>query len=266
MHSMKKLTYILVFLFSFQLAFGQTQLDTAINFSVKDIHGNNIELFPILDEGKLVVIDFFNTACGPCALYAPDFQASYEDFGENSSNVFFMTIAWGDDNNGVAYFDSIHGITAPSVSGSQGGGNQVYTDYMIGGTPTVILITPDRVIVEKHIWEPTRENLNAAIIAAGGSLVGVDEFAGQSNDPLYIYPNPSAGIANIKLELKEAADYSVEVYDLLGNKVYETGEQHFAAGDHILKVEMTGMPGGTYFIRLLNNGRQEKLARLIMLQ
>jgi hypothetical protein len=40
----------------------QTTLDTAQNFSVKDTYGNTIKLFDILDEGKIVVIDFFSTA------------------------------------------------------------------------------------------------------------------------------------------------------------------------------------------------------------
>lgn len=40
----------------------QTTLDTAVNFAAKDIYGNTIELFDILDEGQMVVIDFFSTA------------------------------------------------------------------------------------------------------------------------------------------------------------------------------------------------------------
>ena len=40
----------------------QTTLDTAVNFSVKDTYGNTLDLFDILDEGKIVVIDFFSTA------------------------------------------------------------------------------------------------------------------------------------------------------------------------------------------------------------
>jgi len=36
-------------------------LDTALNFSVKDTHGDIYELYNILDEGKMVVIDFFST-------------------------------------------------------------------------------------------------------------------------------------------------------------------------------------------------------------
>lgn len=43
-------------------ALSQTTLDTAVNFTVKDVNGINWELFNILDEGKIVVIDFFSTA------------------------------------------------------------------------------------------------------------------------------------------------------------------------------------------------------------
>ena len=217
---MRKLSILLFFLITHINLSAQTQLDTATNFSVKDIHGNTIELFSVLDEGKLVVIDFFSTSCGPCALYAPDMQASYEDFGENTGNVFFMSIAWGDDNAGVAYFDSIHGLSFPSVSGSQGGGNQVHTQYMVVSTPTVILISPDREILEKYIWERTRANINAAIIAAGGSMVGL-------TDPRYsiikeprLYPNPSHGPVNVTLELEKTASCHVEIYRMAGTKVY----------------------------------------------
>ncbi len=198
---MRKFTYIILLLFTFHVSFGQTSLDTALNFSVKDIHGVNIELFPILDEGKLVVIDFFSTTCGPCALYAPEVQASYEDFGENNGNVFFLNIDQGDDNEGVAFFDSIHGITSPSVSGSQGGGYPVHELFMIQSTPTVILIAPDRSILEQYIWKPTQSNLNAAILAAGGIMVGIDDEPVLHKNSLLIYPNPATGRINVQLEV-----------------------------------------------------------------
>ncbi len=39
----------------------QTLLDTAVNFTVKDVAGNTLNLYDILNEGKIVVIDFFST-------------------------------------------------------------------------------------------------------------------------------------------------------------------------------------------------------------
>ena len=59
---MKKFLFVLfLFFFGFGLI-AQTTLDTAQNFTVKDTYGNNIVLFDILDQGKIVVIDFFSTA------------------------------------------------------------------------------------------------------------------------------------------------------------------------------------------------------------
>lgn len=58
---MKKLLFLVLgSLFALSIS-AQTMLDTAINFSVKDTYGEIYELYPILDEGKMVVIDFFST-------------------------------------------------------------------------------------------------------------------------------------------------------------------------------------------------------------
>lgn len=261
---MKKFTYVIAFLLSINLV-GQVPIDTAINFSVKDIHGTNIELFSMLDEGKLVVIDFFSTSCGPCGLYAPDFQASYEDFGENNGNVFFVSICWGDDNNGVAHFDSIYGITHPSVSGSQGGGNLVYNDYQVISTPTVILINPEREIVENYIWEPTQVNLNTAIIAAGGSMVGVEDNMVRDENNILIYPNPANGRINIKTSAIGSGQYYMEVYNLLGILVHQSDPEYLTSGKQVIHADLTALPGGTYFVRLIKNGQHQSLSRLILL-
>jgi len=59
---MKKNLLFILFVFAIFQGNSQTTLDTAVNFSVKDIDGNTIELFDILDEGKIVMIDFFSAA------------------------------------------------------------------------------------------------------------------------------------------------------------------------------------------------------------
>jgi len=56
---------IFLFLLASYLSFGvsgQTLLDTAVYFSVKDTEGNTLDLFDILAEDKIVVIDFFSTS------------------------------------------------------------------------------------------------------------------------------------------------------------------------------------------------------------
>lgn len=58
---MKKLLFAIVGLLITFAVNAQTLLDTAVNFTVKDTYGNTLKLYDILDEGKIVVIDFFST-------------------------------------------------------------------------------------------------------------------------------------------------------------------------------------------------------------
>ena len=58
---MKKILFLVLgTLFALSI-YAQTMLDTAVNFTIKDTHGNLYELFDILDGGQMVVIDFFST-------------------------------------------------------------------------------------------------------------------------------------------------------------------------------------------------------------
>ncbi|MCD4729404.1 MAG: peroxiredoxin family protein [Bacteroidales bacterium] len=58
---MKKLLFAILGSFIVMSVNAQTLLDTALNFTVKDTYGNTLMLYDILDEGKIVVIDFFST-------------------------------------------------------------------------------------------------------------------------------------------------------------------------------------------------------------
>ena len=231
-------------------ATSQTTLTEAVDFHVKTIYGETIYLFPLLDdENQIVVVDFFSTTCGPCQDYAPDFQACYEKFGYNEGNVYFVGINWGNDNAGVAEFDSIYGLTFPTVSGSQGGGNIVYWDYDIQSYPTVILITPDHSVVEQYIWEPSEENITNAVIAAGGILVNTPENK-HENNTIKVFPNPVQDIGTIDFNLKKAANISVSIYNLVGQQVYNSDSKRYLSGNTQFIFPADGLKNGYYFVKV----------------
>lgn len=218
---MKRIFFLIAIWLTLNSAFGQTPLDTAVNFNVKNTEGNTIELFDLLEQDYIVIIDFFRTDCGYCNIYAPDFQASYEDFGCNSSNVYFMSIDHGHTNEQVIDFEEEHNMTLPACSGLDGNGNEAFEAFEITGTPTYVVIAPDHEILEQQIWPPVTDSLNAALLEAGGIMsscaTGLAE-ASKISESL-IYPNPARESFSIQKDRVDRKMERVEIHNIKGTLV-----------------------------------------------
>lgn len=171
---MKKSLFLLLIVgfFVFNSSKAQCPLTVAVDFTAETIYGDTIHLFDILDNGQYVVIDFFFTTCGPCQQTAPIVNQSYNDFGCNYGDVFFMSISTGDNNAACILFDETYGVEYPTISGVEGGGTQINNTYQIGAYPTVILIAPNYDIIEQDIWPiPNVNALNTPILNAGCQMM-----------------------------------------------------------------------------------------------
>jgi thiol-disulfide isomerase/thioredoxin len=245
---------ILSFLLLTGIVHSQVAIDTAVDFTVKDIHGNQHHLFGYLDAGNFVVLDFFTTNCGPCQTYASEVSASFDYFGCNGGNVVYMGINWGSDNNAVHLFDSIWGANYPSVSGLQGGGNNVVDAYQVLSYPSVILIAPDRSILNNHIWPPLRDTINAEVLAAGGipqsCTVGLNQPGLIASTTLLAIP---AGHGRVQLKFNRQADQGMhlQVFSSDGRLV----ARHFYAGSQT-EVFLSDLNPGFYFASLVSEGKQ----------
>ncbi|MDP2722115.1 MAG: T9SS type A sorting domain-containing protein [Bacteroidales bacterium] len=246
---MKKYTLLFFALYWFS-AFSQTTLNEAVDFHVKTIDGETIYLFPLLDDQQqVVVIDFFSTSCGPCQDYAPDFQACYEKFGSNQGNVYFMGLNWGNDNDGVREFDSIFGLTYPTVSGIQGGGNIVYGEYNILSYPTVVVITPDHQIVEQYIWLPDENNITEAVVNAGGVIVGLDERTLLGHQ-VNIFPQPANDFVNISLDITGMSNLTFDLYQLTGRRIFTQSFSTRVEGLEQFHIELPELTDGMYLLKI----------------
>ena len=169
---MKKLYTTFILCLSLFSVNAQTSLTTAVDFTVTDVHGNTHNLFSYLDEGKHVIVDFFFTTCGPCIASVPTMNQAYTDYGCNTGEVFFISIDNGDSDATVLQYETDYGGLFPSVSGIDGGGNLVVSNYGIGAYPTVILIAPDRSILEQDIFPVS--NITTALPNAGLNIAVCD--------------------------------------------------------------------------------------------
>lgn len=91
------------------------------------------------------------------------------------------------------------------------------------------------------------------------SYTGVDEISSISN--LNVYPNPVSDIANIAFDLRGSESINLNVYNALGEVVYNISNTSFSEGFHTLEINTSQFTDGIYYINL-NYGEinyQEKI-------
>jgi hypothetical protein len=95
----------------------------------------------------------------------PVLQDSYEHFGCHTSNVRFLLISLNHSTAAMLNppYSNYDYIKIPNPPGGS-----INSTYIIGAYPTVIIIKPNRAIVEQDIWPINNSILRSKIIQHGG--------------------------------------------------------------------------------------------------
>ncbi|MEZ5083867.1 MAG: T9SS type A sorting domain-containing protein [Bacteroidales bacterium] len=180
-------------------------------------------------------------------------QVSYETFGCNDGNVFFMGIDHGNTNEAVFEFDSIYGVHYPGISGLQGGGNAVHLQYNIMATPTIVVITPDKLIANQQISPPSTTNVVAAITSAGGiqqsCLTTVD--LAKFDDILTLGPNPVTNELTIYIDKEiELSKVDVRIISSHGEMVFK--KTYVKLTQPAIRMNVSSLKTGIYIVEVCN--------------
>ena len=267
---MKKLIFLLsIIAIGSGILRSQTPLTEAIDFTATDVHGHTWSLFELLDSGQYVCIDFFFVTCVPCQEASPKINESYVYFGCNTGGVNYFAIDTGDDDAACIQFDEEFGVEYPTISGVEGGGTQICSDYQIGAYPTVILIAPDRTIVEQDIWPiPTAQTIIDALESHGLEQHDCPPptFISEQETILAlinnVYPSPATSIVNVEIGAEKSINADVTVFDMLGNEVIGARNIDLEMGSNTIEFGVSTLPAGTYFLRLRNNGTMLDIRRI----
>jgi thiol-disulfide isomerase/thioredoxin len=197
------------------------------------------------------MIDFFAYWCGPCAQIAPIVHNFYTKYGCNTGDVFVLGIE-SDANSTLANlqtFKTNAGLPAssfPNVLGSQGGSG-VRGQYGVSAFPTIILVGPDRKMINNDIWPISSVATFEAVFPAGAitpkscSAASIDLVALEAN--LNVYPNPVSDVLNIEIEYIQ----NVSIYDATGKTVFSAAYNNI---DHIA-LHVNEYESGIYIISVL---------------
>jgi len=71
------------------------------------------------------------------------------------------------------------------------------------------------------------------------------------------FPNPFSGTTEVKVNLVSSVSLSLEVYNLVGQKVYEIPAQKASAGTHILTIDAKNLKSGIYTYSVIADGERQ---------
>ena len=89
------------------------------------------EVSPADYDGRVVVVNFWATWCGPCREEQPALQQIWEDYRDRG--VGFVGVNYRDDDAAAAAWIEEFGVTYPSVADPSGGWAD---DFSLAGAPT----------------------------------------------------------------------------------------------------------------------------------
>jgi len=239
---MKKTLLSLLILISAISANGQT---IAPDFTANDCNGIPHNLYTELNSGKVIVLNWV-MPCAACI--APSVAAYNVVQGYASPNVLYYLIDdfgntscsslsnWADNNNIGSNRTTFS--TSAIVENNYGG----------TGMPHVMVIGPDHVIYYNG-FNGTAGNITAIQNAINTALTatGIGD-AGSFQDQLSITYNQDA--ATVSYSIRELSTITLDVYDETGKSVASKELGSMQAGRHQAVIDLKGIAGGIYFVRL----------------
>ena len=114
-------------------------------------------------------------------------------------------------------------------------------------------------------------NVNGQIRDIGGPAMpnmntGLDHnITGNPQNEIRIYPNPSAGMAKVSIDLYLSGHVLIEYFDPLGRKVGTLVDQYMTVGEHILWWNTGLLPAGNYFL-VVRTGDWHTARKLVVIR
>jgi thiol-disulfide isomerase/thioredoxin len=132
----------------------------ALAFNLKDSKGNDVTLESL--KGRVVLLDFWATWCGPCVAAMPAIQGLHEKFSDKPVSIIGVN-TWEDKSETAIKFMEKKKFTYTLLLK----GDDLAKEYGISGIPTLILIGKDGNVLHTGVgFGPGEEEHLAQLIEA----------------------------------------------------------------------------------------------------
>ena len=134
-----------------------------LELAFKAVDGRTVDLAAM--KGKVVLIDFWATWCGPCVAELPHVLEAYQKLHDRGFEI--VGISLDQEKEALQAFTKKRGMTWPQYFDGEGWGNKYAQEFGITGIPAMWLVDRDGKLVDQE----AREDLAGKVerLLAGGT-------------------------------------------------------------------------------------------------
>ena len=120
-----------------------------------------------------------------------------------------------------------------------------------------IVVPADNILyIEFNLTNGTTNNRDYIYYSNTIKTTNIENTTATKEIKLDVYPNPFVTTANIQIDLKNASDVKLAVYDLTGSKVNTVADSFYPSGKSTISLN-DNLPSGIYFCKMTAGNHTE---------